>query len=148
MHAEKGVVAGEVPDQGFDQIGDTAAHSALGHAGQYVRVTLTGEERLQHLPPGHAEDVSGHTGQFDAGVSKFFLQPLGFPGAFCGQRGPVAGQVTQLRIGSGGTNDAFGRPHSASCASHTASATSVLRPGRPLACAALTRMTFSASSIR
>ena len=52
------------------------------------------------------------------------------------------------RIGAGGTKDAFTNPWAPRSASHAASETSVLRPGRLRTAAALTRTTSKPSSSR
>src|SRR5690242_21161179 len=43
-------------------------------------VTLPGDQRLQHVPPGDAEDVTDHRGQLDLSVLEQLLRPLLLPG--------------------------------------------------------------------
>ena len=40
--------------------GDLGAHPALGHLGQHFRVALTGDERVDHLPPRLRQHAGGH----------------------------------------------------------------------------------------
>jgi hypothetical protein len=54
--------------------------------------------------------------------------------------------IRNRRIGGGGTNDGDNNPCSRSCAIHSASRTSVLRPGTAFMCAAFSSQTSITSS--
>ena len=76
--------------------GDLGAHSPLGQIGQHRGVALPGDQRFEHGPSRDPGDVGGHRGQLDPGVFEQLLQPLDLPGAFPGDRGAGAGQITEL----------------------------------------------------
>ena len=80
--------------------------------------------------PGLAEDVRGDAVELDPGVLQRLVQPVGFarraPGS--GPCGSGSGSAA-ARIGLGGTKLARNSPASISWHSHSASSTSVLRPG-------------------
>ncbi len=48
--AQQAVVGIEPSGQGIGQFGDLGPHPALGHLGQHRRVTLAGDEGVDHLP--------------------------------------------------------------------------------------------------
>src|SRR5665647_1156327 len=98
----KKVVLTKVAGEGLDQGGDLGSHPAPGHIRHDLRVVLAFDERGQHRPPGDTQDVGGYRTDLNPGVLELLLQPLGFPGTFDRQSGPVAGQVTQVP-------DRFGR---------------------------------------
>ena len=93
---QEGVVLAETAVQGLGQLGDLRPQPTLGQIGQPGRVPIAGDQRLDHRPPGHAQDVGGHRGQLDPGILQQLLQPLDLPAAFAGDRGPGPGQVAQL----------------------------------------------------
>src|SRR5215207_3862632 len=57
-------------------------------------VALPGDQRGQHGPPRHPEDVGGDHREFDLGVLQQLLHPLLFGGPRRHQIGPVAGHVS------------------------------------------------------
>jgi len=109
-----------------------------------LRVAFAVNQRGQHRPPGYPGDVGGHRRQLDPGVFEFLLQPLRLPAALGGQRGPVAGQVPQLpdRLRRLRTTRAAARTHRADT-TRRHHKRRFCDPGAPLACAALTKITFS-----
>jgi hypothetical protein len=48
--AQQGMVLVETARQRVLELRDLGSHGALGHLGQHRRVTLTGDERVDHLP--------------------------------------------------------------------------------------------------
>jgi hypothetical protein len=71
------------------------AQPATGQLGQRLGVALPGDQRLQHGPPGDAEDVGGHRPKLDQGVLQQLLQPLLVAGALGGQVSAQPGVVPQ-----------------------------------------------------
>ena len=74
------VVLAEPAGQRLGQRGDLRPQPPLGQIGQHGRVAFPGDQRLEHRPPRHAEDVGGDRGQLDPGVLEQLLQPLRPPG--------------------------------------------------------------------
>ena len=87
---------GEPTDEGLGQCWDLHAQPTLGQLRQGVGVTLPGDQRFEHRPPGHAHDVRCHRRQLDPGVLEQLLQPLDLAASFPGDRRPGPGQVPQL----------------------------------------------------
>ena len=90
------VVLVEPPVQRLGQLGDLVPQPTLGQIGQHDGVVVAGDQRVEHQPTGHPEDVGGNGRQLDPGVLQQLLQPLGLPGTLTGDRGPRPGQVPQL----------------------------------------------------
>jgi hypothetical protein len=133
----EGVALGEAAGQGLGQVGSAHFQPASEqHQGSGV-----GHPRNQcgeDPAAGNPAEVGDHTGQFDLGVLEELLQPLRLAGTVSRDAGSGPGQVAESRIGGGGTSEARTSPCASRSASHSASATSVLRPGTVLASRALT----------
>ena len=86
----------EAPLQRPAQLRDLGSHPGACQLGKGVEVADAGDERFEHLPGRHPEDVGDHRVQLDPGVLEQLLDPLGLPGAFLDQLLAVAGQVAQL----------------------------------------------------
>jgi hypothetical protein len=63
-----GMVVIEAAGQRRHQRSALAAHPSPGQLGEHLGVTLPGDERLQHGPPGDPHDVGRHRPQLDQGV--------------------------------------------------------------------------------
>ena len=127
---EVGVVVIEPAVEGLDERGFAWRELAPGQVGEDLRVAFTGDERFDHRPCRHPEQVCRHRRQLDQGVFEQLLEALLVPGPFLDQLGPQSGVVPQRRISAGGTKLGRSMPRSQSLASHTASSLSVLgRPG-------------------
>jgi len=50
----------EPPVQRLGERGDLLAQALFGQIGQHRRITLPGDQRLQHRPPGDPDDVGRH----------------------------------------------------------------------------------------
>jgi len=59
------VVLVEASGQCLDQGRAFDAQSSFGQLGEHARVTLTGDQCLDHRPAGDPHHVGGHRGQFD-----------------------------------------------------------------------------------
>ena len=92
------MVVTEMPGQRLLQDADLAAHRTAGHPGPHIGVALPGDQRLQHVPPGDAEDVADHRGQLDLGVFEQLLRPLLLPGPLLDKGAPVTAQIPQLPL--------------------------------------------------
>ena len=92
------VVVTEMPGERLLQDALLAAHGPAGQLGQHVRVALPGDQRVQHVPAGLAEDVADHARQLDLGVFQQLFGALLFPGPLLDQGPPVAAQVPQLPL--------------------------------------------------
>jgi hypothetical protein len=90
------VMGAEAPLQRPAQLRDLGSHPGACQLGEGVGVADAGDERFEHLPGRHPEDVGDHRVQLDPGVLEQLLDPLGLPGAFLDQLLAVAGQVAQL----------------------------------------------------
>jgi hypothetical protein len=88
-------VVGEVAGERLLQLADLAAHPPPSQLRQHLGVTLPGDQRGHHLPPGDPEDVTGHHRQLDLGVLKQLLGPLLLRGAGLDQITPIPGDVAQ-----------------------------------------------------
>src|SRR5674476_1310136 len=97
--AQERVVLPEPPDQCLGQCVDLGAHPALGHLCQDLRVAFPGDQRLEHRPARHAQDVGGNGGDLNPGVFQLLLQPGGFARVL---PGPVS--YTHLRAHETGRN--------------------------------------------
>ena len=75
---------------------------AAGQAGQHRRVTLPGDQRLQHVPHRQPVQLAGHARHLDQRILQQLLQPLIVPGALLGQVSPQPGVVPQPPDLSGG----------------------------------------------
>jgi hypothetical protein len=90
-----GVARVEMPGQRLGQGRDLGAHLAAGQFGQHRRITLAGDQRVQHRPRRDRGQARGDHRQLDRRVLQHQLQPGGLPGAIAHQLHPVAGQHPQ-----------------------------------------------------
>lgn len=67
-----GVMITEMTGEGVGEGGDLRSQLPFGQLGELRRITLAGNEGLDHRPAGLGEDLGGHRGQLDAGVLKTF----------------------------------------------------------------------------
>ncbi len=59
QHAGRlGVVVVEAAGEGLEQGSAFGPHSSLGHLGEHARITLAGDQRLDHGPARHPEDIA------------------------------------------------------------------------------------------
>jgi hypothetical protein len=90
------VMVAELAGEGLHQRRVLDTQPPSGQLGERLGVTLTCDQRLDHGPARHPEDVGGHRPQLDQGVLQQLLQPLLVPGALGGQVGAQPGVVPQL----------------------------------------------------
>ena len=90
------VVLVDMPLQGLAQRGDLLAHLSARELGEHVRVGLAGDQRIEHVAPGLAQDVSGDGVELDAGVFERLVQPVDLTDPFLDLRLAIAGEVAQL----------------------------------------------------
>lgn len=88
--------AGESAGQCHRELCRLLAEAHPGQTGQGFWIVLPGDEGVEDRPPGHAENVGGDRGQFDAGVLEDSFQPVDLTGPVPGQGGAETGQVPQL----------------------------------------------------
>jgi hypothetical protein len=93
---QEGVLVGEEPGERLLQQRQLGTHPSTGQLREDLGVALSGDQRGQHGPPGHPEDVAGHHREFDLGVLQQLLDPLLLRGPRRHQVCPVAGHVPQL----------------------------------------------------
>jgi hypothetical protein len=65
---QEGVLVGEEPTERLLQQAEFGAQPGAGQLRQDLGVALSGQQRGQHGPPGHPEDVAGDHRQLDLGV--------------------------------------------------------------------------------
>lgn len=65
----------DVAGQRLHQLADLGPHPGLRQASRRVGVAFAVDQRGEHRPPGHPEDVGGHRRQLDPGVSLAHLIP-------------------------------------------------------------------------
>ena len=109
-----------------------APHPPARQARHFGGVVGARGERLQHGHARHVEHVAGHAGQLDVGPPSGFGTRLR-----TAVRIPVSVRrwrtnSRRSRIAGGGTKPLVTRPWRTSCAIHSVSFTSVLRPGTVL----------------
>ena len=118
---------------------EVVAGPALGPAREHRRLASAGQQRGEHLPPGHPEDVRHHRRQLDLGVFEQLLHPVLSAVRTATRLARYRVRSRSSRIGGGGTKLGRSICRSATLASHTASSRSVFgRPGRCLTSRALT----------
>jgi hypothetical protein len=66
------VMVAELAGQRLLQDALLTAHGPAGQLRQHRGIALPGDQRLQHVPPGLAEDAADHRRQLDLGVSSSF----------------------------------------------------------------------------
>jgi hypothetical protein len=70
----------EVTGQRVGRQSDLGSYAAPSHRRQHLRITLSGDQRLEHRPTGHPEDVTDHRRQLDLSVLQQQLRaPLVLP---------------------------------------------------------------------
>ncbi len=79
------MMCGEPPGQGRLQVLGLVPEHSLGQAGQHLRVTLAGDQRVQRQPTRDPEGVGGDVVQLDTGGFQHLQQSLG-----CDRDGPVS----------------------------------------------------------
>jgi hypothetical protein len=62
----------------FFELGELLAQKALGEVGEHLGIGGAGHQRVEHRPPGDAEDVGGDAVELDAGVLQRLVQPVRF----------------------------------------------------------------------
>ena len=72
------------------------AQAAAGELGEQLGVSGARHQRVEHRPPGGAEDVGGDAVELDVGVLKRLVQPLGLPVALGDLGLAIAGELAQL----------------------------------------------------
>jgi hypothetical protein len=92
------VVGTETSFHGPPQLRDLRPHPGPRQPGEGIDVADTGDQRFEHLPGGHAQDVRDHRVQLDPGVLEQLLDPLGLSGALLDQLLAVPGQVAQFGL--------------------------------------------------
>jgi hypothetical protein len=70
------VMGVDMPLQGLAQRGDLLAHLPAGQLGEHRRVALAGDQRVEHVAPGLAQDVRRDGVELDAGVFERLVQPV------------------------------------------------------------------------
>jgi hypothetical protein len=86
---QEGVVLGEVADEGLLEHGDLASHPGVGQLRQHLRVALAADQRIEHRPPRHPEDVRGDDRHLDLGVFEQLLNPVLLPDLIRQQCNPL-----------------------------------------------------------
>ncbi len=134
----EGVVVGDVAPQGLPQLRVLPPQGPLRERREAVRVALSGDEGVEHRPPGSAQDVGGHVAELTLAVSSTFWTRLASRAraSINCRRSRVSSRSS--RTGGGGTKLPRSSPCSSNCESHWQSLTSVLRPGTALTGWALT----------
>ena len=120
--------------------------AAVDQGEQLVGIGLAVDQRLEHRAAAHAHDVGQHRGELEVGVLQRLLDPLDVAGllahqllAGAQQRAHLLGRRLRHEAGADQTvRQQIGQPG--------ASATSVLRPGTFLTCAALARISVNSPS--
>ena len=95
--AHLAVAAGEPAVAGHLQVIGLAAEHPLGQVRQPPGVAFPGDQRLDHLPPGLAQQPAGHRVDLDPGVFQHLGQPLALGGALLDQPLAVPGPLPQRR---------------------------------------------------
>jgi hypothetical protein len=90
-----GVVVIEAAVEHLHQRCPLGVQLPAGQLGQDQRVAFAGDERLDHLPRRHPEQVCRHRGQLDQGVFEQLLEALVVPRPFLDQLRPQPGVVPQ-----------------------------------------------------
>jgi hypothetical protein len=128
----------EMADQRLPPGGQFGAQLAARQLGQGRRVGRAVDEGLEHGPPGDAKNVGRDRGQLDPRVLEQLVEPVDLTRPLLDEDFALAREPAPLADGAGGTKLPRSNPCSSTCASHTQSCTSVLRPGTCLRWAAFT----------
>jgi hypothetical protein len=88
------VMLGEPPSERLLQAAGLTAHRPARQLGQDLRVTLTGDQRRHHVPPGHPEHVTNHDRHLDQRVLQELFHPLLLRRPGGDQVYPVPGEIT------------------------------------------------------
>ena len=89
-------MVGEAASQRQGELVDLGSHPPLSELGEDLRVTFTGDERVDHRPCRFGQHRRRHRRQLDPGVFEDLLDPLRFASAVLDQPLAIAGQVPQL----------------------------------------------------
>ena len=140
------VIGIEAPLERFAQRRDLRPQPALGQLSEDLRVGRARDERVEHRAAGLAEDVGRDAVELDPGVLQALRSRLA--SRACSWIWVLRYRVRfrSVRIGLGDTKLRRSSPASASWHSHSASLTSVLRPGTCLTWRALTSRQSNSSS--
>ena len=137
---QEAVVACHPSPQGGAKLVGRGLEATVEH-GQHRGIGLALDERLEHRPAADAEHVGDHRVELDVGVLQGLLQPLGVARLLAHELlSWVRRRVRIASVAASGTKLARISPCASSSASQAASATSVLRPGTFLTCAAFARI--------
>lgn len=90
------VMAVEVTLQRLLECGDLLAHLPPREIGQDLGVGLAGDERVEHVAPGLAENVRGHAVELDPGVLQRLVQAVDLALALLDLRLAIAREIAQL----------------------------------------------------
>ena len=141
LRKEEAVMGAELTGQRLLQLGELLAPPATGELGEQRAVARSAHQRLQQVAPRLAADVGGDGGQLAGGPFPHLLQAVDLMGPVVDQGRAGARQFAQLALGPVGDEGmklARNKPWRKRSAIHSASRTSVLRPGTALLCWALT----------
>src|SRR2546425_11803828 len=123
------------------QFGNLLAEKPFGQLGHFLWGCFSFDQSSQHQPAGHSEHVRGHVGQLDVGGLQYFQETVALRRLTFHQLTTIAHQVAEfadgLRRNEAGTKLERSSPWQSKSAIHSASFTSVLRPGTFLMCCAL-----------
>jgi len=89
----------DAPVQGLAQQRELGAQPSARELGQRLRITFTGENRLQHIASALPQHVRRHRSQFQVGPFQELVQPVDRLRALGDQRRMVACQFAQLPHG-------------------------------------------------
>src|SRR5262245_58016151 len=91
-------MSGDTPGEGLAQGRALAAHPPLGQVGQLLGRAGAGDQRLEHRPRRHPEDVGDDTGELDVRGLEDLLHAVSFSRAVLDQPRAVAHDVAQLAL--------------------------------------------------
>src|SRR5207245_1971495 len=86
------------PAQGGHEPLVLVAQPAFGQRGQRLGIVAAADERLEHRPAGHAQDVGGDGTKLDVRPLERLVEPLGLAAALLDQPSPVADELAQLAL--------------------------------------------------
>jgi hypothetical protein len=82
LRDDQGVMLTEAAFERCLQLADLGAHPSAGETSQDLRVALSADERVEHVPAGLGQGLGGHRRELDACVLEHLVQPLGLAAAF------------------------------------------------------------------
>jgi len=142
------MVRSETPLQGFLQLRQLLAQSALGQLRQHLRICASRHQGLQHRPSGNPHHIGSHGSKFDIGPFQKLLQSLDLSHSFIGQGFAIPRQIPKVPDGLRRNETPSQQSRESRSAIHPQSFTSVFRPGTLLIWAALTNKILESSSKR